>query len=127
MRGFSRLVGRAFGMRGFWLLGEWYGQDVSTRIERGVTMAVFGVVAVLAFVTGGSIFGAVFVGVGVAVFGWGMTRRGGRQVSGTRCADCLVVVTLEHESEICPRCSEGLHARCLAAHIAKTHAAQSRR
>lgn len=90
-------------------------------------MVVFAAVSVVVFATGGSVFGAVFVGVGLAVFAWGLTKRGGRQVTGTKCAVCQVVVTLEHEAEICAQCGAGLHARCLEAHQGTLHADSSKK
>ena len=86
-------------------------------------MTIFAVVSVIVFFTGGTLFGAVFVGVGLAVFGWGMTRRGGRQITGTKCGSCAIIVTLEHEAEICTDCGAGLHARCLDAHRVTAHPA----
>jgi len=61
-------------------------------------------------------------GVGLAVFGWLVTRPAGRSLVGEKCARCRDPIALEYQADICPQRSAGVHARCLEKHMTAAHA-----
>lgn len=90
---------------------------------RWVAAAVLVLAGVVLFFTMGSLMGAVVGSVGLAVFGWAMTRPSSTALVGKKCAQCGDGIFVEGHADRCSAaaCGAPLHARCIAAHE-KSHA-----
>ena len=83
-----------------------------------VLLAVAGVVL---FFTAGTLVGAIACGVGLAIFGWAMTRRSDTSLVGKKCAHCGDGIYVDGQADRCMHCQEPLHARCIEAHVSAKH------
>lgn len=78
--------------------------------------AILAVVAIVLFLTAGSLVGAVVGSVALAVGGSLLLRPGGRSLVGDKCVACGEGIYRESDADLCARCGRSFHARCEKAH-----------
>lgn len=80
--------------------------------------AILAIVAIVLFLTAGSLVGAIVGSVAIAVGGSLLLRPGGRSLVGDKCVVCGEGIFREADADLCRGCGRSFHARCEKAHRA---------
>lgn len=89
--------------------------------------AILAIVAIVLFLTAGSLVGAIVGSVAIAVGGSLLLRPGGRSLVGNKCVVCGEGIYREADADLCAKgaggrgtggCGRAFHARCEKAHRA---------